>query len=629
MMTTQMQKAVLLDLHSSTPSHSPSLRNHINLVKTSLHDVLLNDHTSCDVTQLYVLTSSTSDVSNASDQSDFREDQIHASVVGGDHRIASFYRAKQNLDNLDISSVTVLCDARAEQFWTYVCQDLFTPVHEWEVKVVEMPAQTERAYIQKPDRAEDKNHVTQTKLSNREYLKTKSSKRRAESSIYDSFNTNSSTHDTFQAETSNPDVTIHQNSETKSSIQDASDAELRNCTAESVRAEIRTFLKTLPSFLGMPEAERSQLLPGEEEGFVHGYSTRRGGVTSLPTLCAMNTMYTDKKRDSRLVVEENLRRLSLVGGFDPQTFHIVRVEHGHRVWTVGEEEPPIKYDALITNRRDVTIAAAGADCIPLLFADPVAMAIGAAHAGWLGSVERVAEYVVKTMGERFGSRPEDIRVSMGPGVRLGCFIVLEEEGKMFAQIHPSCQVDSVETVSHRIDKDSLQKDILRSCEVQEKRLHGCDDQILQELGTLGTEKLKTEIGKDCDNNKESKTPVLLTQASEDDKMTSFVDCKTSPSTSLSKHLLKELRVEQVPAEHLKPKTPRERKSSRLQWTFVDLQMTNYHVLLQAGVKAEHIDMSTSHCTKCNPDLYFSYERDGFPFGNQIGFICMPSGSLEV
>lgn len=83
-------------------------------------------------------------------------------------------------------------------------------------------------------------------------------------------------------------------------------------------------------------------------------------------------------------------------------------------------------------------------------------------------------------------------------------------------------------------------------------------------------------------------------------------------------------VQLVPTAQLKPKTPPAKRDPSRRWSFVDLQMTNYHVLLQAGVKAEHIDTRTSHCTKCNPDLYFSYERDGFPFGNQIGFVCMPS-----
>ncbi|KAL8604421.1 hypothetical protein ACOMHN_042251 [Nucella lapillus] len=633
-------------------------------MKKSRQDGLLIDHTSNDLMHLYVLTPSVSDVTSSMEQSDLREEGIHVNVVRADHRIASFYRAKQNLDNLEISNVTLLCDARAERYWNYVCQDMFTPVYEWEVKVVNSPVQKETVSAHTPDRATKViNHVVQAKTSsNREHSKTESSKHNGlnpESSTCDDLSTDSSVHNAVDAKSliygtvsadsseggkhdgvdvksTNPDAMIREESpETKYRIQNVPEAsELDECSAESVRGEIRSFLQTLPSLLGLPEAERSRALPGVGEGFVHGYSTRRGGVTTLPTLCAMNPLYTDKKRDSRLVAEENIRRLSLVGGFDPQTFHTVRVEHGHKVWTVGEEEPPIKYDALVTNRRDVTIAAVGADCIALLFADPVAMAIGAAHAGWLGSVERVAACVVKTMGERFGSRPEDIRVSLGPGLRLGCFKVLEEEGKMFAQIHPSCQTDSVQPACHLIDATSLQKDEAPGCEIQGEDLHEdgqYDDQVLLEPKKLPSKEVKTENGEDYAPKVDFKAPIQSTQASQGEETRSssrLNSVKNRPSTTLSKRLLNNITVEQVPAEQLKPKAPREPKSSGQQWTFVDLQMTNYHVLLQAGVKAEHIDMSTSHCTKCNPDLYFSYERDGFPFGNQVGFICMPSGCLE-
>lgn len=309
-----------------------------------------------------------------------------------------------------------------------------------------------------------------------------------------------------------------------------------------------------------------------------------------------------------------------VGGFNHQNFHIVKVEHGHRVWVVGEDQPP-KFDALVTNRRDVTIAAAGADCIPLLFADPVAMVIGAAHAGWKGSVERVAGCVVETMREKFGSRPEDIRVAMGPGVRPGCFSVIQEDAKLFADIHPSCLVDTVESVCHRIDT------ILP----QDGEVHGEGDGRSDETGNQQARAShRAELG----DQKDLDRPAVSDDASADADRSALAHANTENenSTTDGVHTLfspvrnpqAQFEVQLVPAAQLKPKTPRAERDPSLHWTFVDLQMTNYHVLLQAGVKAEHIDMRTSHCTKCNPDLYFSYERDGFPFGNQIGFVCMSS-----
>lgn len=47
---------------------------------------------------------------------------------------------------------------------------------------------------------------------------------------------------------------------------------------------------------------------------------------------------------------------------------------------MGKPQPD-NYDGIVTNQQDVTIAAPGADCIPMLFADPVKKACGAAHSG--------------------------------------------------------------------------------------------------------------------------------------------------------------------------------------------------------------------------------------------------------
>jgi copper oxidase (laccase) domain-containing protein len=217
-------------------------------------------------------------------------------------------------------------------------------------------------------------------------------------------------------------------------------------------------------------------------------------------------------------------------------------------------------------------------------------------------VKRVAGEVVQTMTRRFGCRPEDIRVSMGPGVRPGCFTVLEEEGHMFSAIHPGCLLGAdFQSDIHRVgaavkvDADLAQNDTsvvsadpcTRAVEIAEGRDTAKSEDVTQH-GILGP--------KDCPALKE---PVL-------DQLTGHF-----PVVVMSPDQLKS----------------RERRPSRDQVprrVHVDLQLANYHVLLQAGVSADHIDVSTSHCTKCNPHLYYSYERDGFPFGNQIGFISMPS-----
>lgn len=54
--------------------------------------------------------------------------------------------------------------------------------------------------------------------------------------------------------------------------------------------------------------------------------------------------------------------------------------HASNVWVLGKAEPE-SYDAVVTNQSGVVLAAPGADCMPILFADPVSKVIGAAHAG--------------------------------------------------------------------------------------------------------------------------------------------------------------------------------------------------------------------------------------------------------
>jgi YfiH family protein len=67
-----------------------------------------------------------------------------------------------------------------------------------------------------------------------------------------------------------------------------------------------------------------------------------------------------------------------------------------------------------------------ADCVPVLIADTRARAVGAFHAGWRGTVARIVEQGVATMGREFGSKPEDLIAAVGPSIGPCCFEVGEE-----------------------------------------------------------------------------------------------------------------------------------------------------------------------------------------------------------
>lgn len=84
------------------------------------------------------------------------------------------------------------------------------------------------------------------------------------------------------------------------------------------------------------------------------------------------------------------------------------------------------YDSLITNLPGCAIGIRTADCIPLLMYDPVNNAVGAVHAGWRGTLVRIAQKTMVQMLEAFGTKPEDLQVAIGPGICSSCFQVGEE-----------------------------------------------------------------------------------------------------------------------------------------------------------------------------------------------------------
>jgi hypothetical protein len=78
-------------------------------------------------------------------------------------------------------------------------------------------------------------------------------------------------------------------------------------------------------------------------------------------------------------------------------------------------------DGIVTDQPGICLFVMGADCVPLLFFDPVRKAIGAAHAGWRGTVDKIASHTVKKMHEAYGCNYHDIRAAIGPSIGPCCY----------------------------------------------------------------------------------------------------------------------------------------------------------------------------------------------------------------
>ena len=80
-------------------------------------------------------------------------------------------------------------------------------------------------------------------------------------------------------------------------------------------------------------------------------------------------------------------------------------------------------DALLEDRPGAVIAVKTADCIPILLVDERHRAVAAVHAGWRGTVARIAPLAVHAMRRRFGTEPAELHAAIGPGIGECCYEV--------------------------------------------------------------------------------------------------------------------------------------------------------------------------------------------------------------
>jgi len=152
------------------------------------------------------------------------------------------------------------------------------------------------------------------------------------------------------------------------------------------------------------------------KGIRHGFFTRQGGVSG-GLYASLNGGIGS--RDSAADVAENRARMAAALGVAPQSLLTAYQIHSPQAvivetaWTV-EARP--RADGIATRTAGVAIGVTTADCGPVLFADPTAGVIGAAHAGWRGALTGILEATVAAM-EQLGADRNRIHAALGPIIR--------------------------------------------------------------------------------------------------------------------------------------------------------------------------------------------------------------------
>ena len=160
--------------------------------------------------------------------------------------------------------------------------------------------------------------------------------------------------------------------------------------------------------------------------FVHGFSTRMGGVSAGP-LASLNLGV--HRGDDPENVRKNYEIFGKALGFAPEDTVFTHQIHGTEILRVTradrgigllrEQETPC--DGLITDEPGVALTVFGADCTTILLCDPEKRVACAVHSGWRGTAAGMARIAVERMERDHGCDPAAIVAVIGPCIGPCCF----------------------------------------------------------------------------------------------------------------------------------------------------------------------------------------------------------------
>ncbi len=209
-------------------------------------------------------------------------------------------------------------------------------------------------------------------------------------------------------------------------------------------------------------------LANYDSQILHGFSTRLGGV-SKGHLSSMNLSFT--RGDERSAVLENHRRFGKALGYDEKKLVFSNQVHKTEIYKVTQKDcgkgivydsDILEIDGLVTDEPGVPMITFYADCVPLMFFDPVKRVIAMAHSGWKGTVARIGEKMVAYMNSEYGCNAADIIVAIAPSICQNCYEVSEDVAKAFEREFGTSYGN---TLLYRKENGKYQLNLHKACEI--------------------------------------------------------------------------------------------------------------------------------------------------------------------
>lgn len=150
----------------------------------------------------------------------------------------------------------------------------------------------------------------------------------------------------------------------------------------------------------------------EKEGFEHGFFTRRWQGRDPDALAAYLSAGVSVHRPQQV--------------------------HGPMVLEASEAAGPAwpEADGLVSDRGSQSLWVCGADCTPVLIADPGSGHVAACHAGWRGVASGILPRAIRRLEER-GAQRQELLAVLGPAVSGPRYqVTLEVADQVTATVDP-------------------------------------------------------------------------------------------------------------------------------------------------------------------------------------------------
>ncbi len=180
----------------------------------------------------------------------------------------------------------------------------------------------------------------------------------------------------------------------------------------------------------------------DAHGIRHAFFTRKGGVSEAPFDSLNFALGAGEMKDTEENLMKNYDIAAKVFGlskedvcrtFQTHTSTVVYADESERGRGITFPNFEVGVDGLVTDKKDLLLSVRTADCVPILLFDTESQVCGAVHAGWRGTVGKIAENAINMMEEK-GAKRENILAAIGPCIGDCCYEVGIEVYEEFVAI---------------------------------------------------------------------------------------------------------------------------------------------------------------------------------------------------